>query len=169
MVSLHQKDSDLISSQCTEAVWQDICACILPRGVSSSSCEGVHSNPSPEKSVACMIDVLNVKEKRVAIHQVFSHQHACFCSIMRLRGKDSSRKQASPEMICEIQADRQTETKRAVGWWREIKKCKQKWNWLPSRKFSFALERGSTKMNKLINKAWLLLRAFWHPLTVESS
>ena len=70
-------------------------------------CEGIHSNASPEKSMACMIDMLNVKEERVAIHQVFS-QHACFCSIIRSRGKDSdaSGKQTSQEMICEIQADR---------------------------------------------------------------
>lgn len=99
-------------------------------------------------------------EERVVIHQVFS-QRACFCLITRLRGKesDASRKQTSQEMICETLADERQDSVR--GWWKEITKCKQKWNWLPSRKFPlFALERGSTKMNKLINKGWLLSRAF---------
>lgn len=63
--------------------------------------------PHQRKSMPCMIDILNVKEVRVAIHQVFS-PHACFCSIIRSRGKDSdaSSKQTSQELICEMHADR---------------------------------------------------------------
>lgn len=64
-------------------------------------------NTSPEKSMACMIDVLNVKGVRVVIHQV-SLQHSRFCSIIRSQGKesDASRKQTSQEMIWEIEEDR---------------------------------------------------------------
>lgn len=53
-----------------------------------------------------MIDMPHVKEERVAIHQVLT-LHACFCSVIRLRGKesDASRKQTSQEMICETLAD----------------------------------------------------------------
>lgn len=61
--------------------------------------------PRQRKSMPCMIDILNVKEARVAIHQVFS-PHACFCSIIWSRGKDSdaSSKQTSQELICEMHA-----------------------------------------------------------------
>lgn len=63
-----------------------------------------------------MIDAVNVKVEGVGIHQVFS-EHACLCSLIWLQGKDSdaSRKQTSPEMICEIQADRQREGERKRG------------------------------------------------------
>lgn len=79
---------------------------MLPRE-SSVPCEGIHSNSCTGKSMACIIDVLNVKEERVAVHKVFS-KHVCFCSIIQLQGKnsDASRKQTSQEMICEKQADR---------------------------------------------------------------
>ena len=53
-----------------------------------------------------MIDIFNVKEENVSIHQVFS-KHSCFCSIIRRQGKesDASKKQTSKDMICEMPAD----------------------------------------------------------------
>lgn len=65
--------------------------------------------PSENQWLAWLM-CLMLRKTRVVIHQVFS-QRACFCSIIRLRCKDTSRNQTSPEMNCEIQADRQYKDK----------------------------------------------------------